>query len=46
MLNAVGYGIEDSGLQLDLVFNPSGPFYRAARVRLEKEFKRRLKNDS
>ena len=24
MLNEVGYGVENSGLQLDLVFNPGG----------------------
>jgi radical SAM/Cys-rich protein len=44
MLNAVGYGQEDSGLKLDLVFNPSGAFLPGSQSSLEKEFKRRLKN--
>ncbi len=43
MLNAVGYGMEDSGLILDLVYNPSGAFLPAAQQTLEAEFKRRLK---
>jgi radical SAM/Cys-rich protein len=43
MLNAVGYGIEGSGLQLDLVFNPSGAFLPGSQRALEKEFKHRLK---
>lgn len=43
MLNAVGYGIEGSGLQLDLVFNPSGAFLPGSQTGLEKEFKRKLK---
>jgi radical SAM/Cys-rich protein len=43
MLNEVGYGIEGSGLNLDLVFNPSGAFLPGNQAALEKEFKRRLK---
>lgn len=43
MLNEVGYGIEDSGLMLDLVYNPSGAFFPAAQAGLEKEFKNKLK---
>ncbi len=43
MLNAVGYGKEDSGLLLDLVYNPSGAFLPGSQSSLEKEFKRRLK---
>lgn len=42
-LNAVGYGIEESGLQLDLVFNPSGAFLPGDQASLEAEFKRQLK---
>ncbi|MBX2928974.1 MAG: arsenosugar biosynthesis radical SAM protein ArsS [Saprospiraceae bacterium] len=42
MLNEVGYGREDSGLQLDLVYNPSGAFLPGAQVTLETEFKRHL----
>ena len=42
MLNAVGYGNPDSGLQLDLVYNPSGAFLPASQASLETEFKRQL----
>ncbi|WP_226389457.1 arsenosugar biosynthesis radical SAM (seleno)protein ArsS [Penaeicola halotolerans] len=44
MLNAVGYGVEGSGLTLNLVYNPSGAFMPAAQDALELEFKKRLKN--
>jgi radical SAM/Cys-rich protein len=43
MLNAVGYGIEGSGLNLNLVYNPAGAFLPAGQASLEKEFKRALK---
>ncbi|MDF1694315.1 MAG: arsenosugar biosynthesis radical SAM protein ArsS [Saprospiraceae bacterium] len=43
MLNEVGYGKEGSGLQLDLVFNPSGAFLPGDQASLEAEFKRQLK---
>ncbi len=43
MLNEVGYGREDTGLQLDLVYNPSGAFLPAGQEVLEPEFKRQLK---
>jgi radical SAM/Cys-rich protein len=42
-LNAVGYGKEGSGLQLDLVYNPSGAFLPGAQAGLEREFKSQLK---
>ncbi|MBX0289997.1 arsenosugar biosynthesis radical SAM protein ArsS [Hymenobacter sp. HSC-4F20] len=42
MLNAVGYGVEGSGLTLDLVYNPSGAFMPGSQVGLEREFKQRL----
>ncbi|WP_299707578.1 arsenosugar biosynthesis radical SAM (seleno)protein ArsS [uncultured Pontibacter sp.] len=42
LLNEVGYGQEGSGLQLDLVYNPSGAFLPAGQKSLEAEFKRRL----
>ncbi|GGK79705.1 arsenosugar biosynthesis radical SAM (seleno)protein ArsS [Rufibacter glacialis] len=42
MLNAVGYGHEDSGLTLDLVYNPAGAFLPGNQKALEGEFKRRL----
>lgn len=44
MLNAVGYGIEGSGLTLNLVYNPAGAFLPAGQAGLEKEFKRALRN--
>lgn len=42
MLNAVGYGIQGSGLILDLVYNPSGAFLPASQSDLELEFKKKL----
>ena len=45
MLNAVGYGVEGSGLSLDLVYNPSGAFLPGNQVSLEREFKQRLGRD-
>ena len=44
MLNAVGYGMEESGLLLDLVYNPSGAFLPGSQASLEAEFKRRLRS--
>jgi len=43
MLNKVGYGVEGSGLILDLVYNPSGAFLPSDQMELENEFKRQLK---
>lgn len=43
MLNEAGYGKENTGLQLDLVYNPSGAFLPAGQETLEAEFKRQLK---
>ena len=43
MLNEIGYGIEGSGLKLDLVYNPSGAFLSAGQEVLEPQFKRKLK---
>lgn len=45
MLNAVGYGIEDSNLKLNLVYNPAGAFLPASQNALEAEFKAALKKD-
>ena len=45
MLNAVGYGIEGSGLTLNLVYNPAGAFLPPSQIALEKEFKTALKKD-
>ncbi len=44
MLNEVGYGLEGSGLLLDLVYNPSGAFLPSGQKALEGEFKRRLRS--
>lgn len=43
MLNAVGYGKEGSGLQLDLVYNPSGAFLPGDQAALARDFKKELK---
>lgn len=45
MLNAAGYGVEGSGLKLDLVYNPSGAFLPASQEALERDFKKALKED-
>ncbi|WP_028891449.1 arsenosugar biosynthesis radical SAM (seleno)protein ArsS [Tenacibaculum sp. 47A_GOM-205m] len=45
MLNAVGYGIKGTGLQLDLVYNPSGAFLPGDQVALENDFKKALDED-
>lgn len=42
MLNEVGYGVEGSGLILDLVYNPSGAFLPSSQEQLQSEFKRQL----
>ncbi|MEM0993855.1 MAG: arsenosugar biosynthesis radical SAM (seleno)protein ArsS [Bacteroidota bacterium] len=42
-LNAVGYGMEGTGLQLDLVYNPSGAFLPSSQAGLEREFKSQMK---
>lgn len=45
MLNEVGYGVEGSGLILNLVYNPSGAFMPPPQEGLERQFKRKLKKD-
>lgn len=42
LLNAQGYGLEGSGLLLDLVYNPSGAFLPGSQASLEEEFKKQL----
>lgn len=44
MLNAVGYGIPNSGLILNLVYNPTGAFLPNDQMGLEREFKLKLKS--
>jgi radical SAM/Cys-rich protein len=41
-LNAVGYGKTDSGLVLDLVYNPVGAFLPPAQSAIESDFKREM----
>ena len=43
MLNEVGYGIKDSGLIINLVYNPSGAFLPPAQHALELDFKTKVK---
>lgn len=42
LLNAVGYGKENSGLILNLVYNPSGAFLPPAQTELQDQYKKRL----
>ena len=44
-LNAVGYGMPESNLKLDLVYNPSGAFLPGDQASMEKDFKKALKED-
>jgi radical SAM/Cys-rich protein len=44
-LNAVGYGMPDSNLRLDLVYNPSGAFLPGDQMSMEKDFKKALMED-
>lgn len=41
-LNAVGYGVDGSGLHLNLVYNPVGAFLPPAQSAIEADFKREL----
>jgi radical SAM/Cys-rich protein len=43
-LNAVGYGSEGSGLVLNLVYNPVGPYLPATQSALEADYRRELKS--
>lgn len=45
MLNAVGYGMPDSDLKLDLVYNSSGAFLPGDQMAMEKDFKKALLED-
>ena len=42
MLNAIGYGQPDTGLKLNLVYNPAGAFMPGSQDGLERQFKRVL----
>ncbi len=45
MLNKVGYGLEDSGLALNLVYNPTGAILPGPQKTLEDEYKLKLKQE-
>lgn len=44
-LNARGYGMPNSDLKLDLVYNPSGAFLPGDQAAMEKDFKKALMED-
>ncbi len=44
-LNAIGYGMPNSNLKLDLVYNPSGAFLPGDQMALENDFKKALTKD-
>lgn len=44
-LNARGYGMPDSDLKLDLVYNPNGAYLPGDQATMEKDFKKALKED-
>ena len=44
-LNAIGYGMPNSNLKLDLVYNPSGAFLPGDQAAMEKDFKKALLED-
>ena len=41
-LNSLGYGVEESGLRLDVVYNPGGAFLPPSQEELEKQYKKEL----
>ncbi|MEX0929786.1 MAG: arsenosugar biosynthesis radical SAM (seleno)protein ArsS [Balneolales bacterium] len=45
MLNTLGYGREETGLRLNLVYNPVGAFLPPAQPSLEDQFKKALMKD-
>lgn len=44
-LNSLGYGMPNSNLKLDLVYNPSGAFLPGDQVSMERDFKNALLED-
>lgn len=44
-LNQLGYGLPQSGLKLDLVYNPSGPRLPPSQDELSAEYKKKLQED-
>jgi radical SAM/Cys-rich protein len=45
LLNQVGYGIEGTGLIINLVYNPAGAFLPSNQKDLENQFKKKLLNE-
>lgn len=45
LLNRLGYGKEETGLILNLVYNPVGPHLPSSQDKLEKDYKKRLFED-
>ena len=45
MLNSLGYGRPETGLVLDLVYNPVGPFLPPAQAELQADYEERLRED-
>ena len=45
LLNGVGYGVDGTGLTLNLVYNPTGALLPGDQQGLERDFKQRLKMD-
>lgn len=43
LLNISGYGLDNSGLELNLMYNPIGPNLPPSQVQLEQDYKRELK---
>jgi len=41
-LNDLGYGKEGTGLELNLVYNPTGPYLPPSQVELEQDYKKQL----
>ncbi len=41
-LNSLGYAMPDSGLELNLVYNPTGPFLPPAQIKLEQTYRDEL----
>ena len=42
MLNEAGYAMQDSGLELNLVYNPTGPYLPPGQQQLEADYKKYL----
>jgi radical SAM/Cys-rich protein len=45
LLNSLGYGMENSDLVLNLVYNPGGPSLPPSQEKLEADYKKYLRND-